>query len=131
MRVICNGHSKTFIEFLYLETAALPLNQIVAYCRIMYLHNILNRNDEELVKRVYKAQKDNPTQGDFICLVKKDLENMGEVFKEEDIMSKNKSQFKLHIGTKIKAAAFKNSLSMHFRRPNTDSGGPIQIQEGQ
>ena len=107
MRVICNGHSKTAIEFLYLETAAIPLNQIVAYQRTMYLHNILHRNDEELVKRVYKAQRDNPTPGDFICLVKKDLEDMGEVFKEEDIMSKNKNQFKLHIGKQIKAAAFK------------------------
>ena len=75
MRVIChNAHSKTPVEFLYLETAAQPLKNVISSRRIMYLHNILSRNSDELVKRVFDAQKNNPTQGDFICLVKSDLE---------------------------------------------------------
>ena len=41
MRVIChNAHSKTPVEFLYLETAAQPLKYIISARRIMYLHNI-------------------------------------------------------------------------------------------
>ena len=38
----------------------------------MYLHHILGRNKEELTRRVFNAQKDNPTPGDFIELVKGD-----------------------------------------------------------
>ena len=40
MKIICDGHSKTPTEFLYLETGATPLKDIVASRRIMYLHNI-------------------------------------------------------------------------------------------
>ena len=66
MKVICDGHSKAPTEFLYLETGATPLKDIVALRRIMYLHNILNRDKEELVRRIYETQKQNPTKGDFI-----------------------------------------------------------------
>jgi hypothetical protein len=43
----------------------------------MYLHNILSREESELVKRVYQAQRDKPTKGDFVELVKADLEMIG------------------------------------------------------
>ena len=44
MRVICNGHSKTPTEFYFLETGALPLENIIASRRIMYHHNIISRD---------------------------------------------------------------------------------------
>ena len=44
LRLICDGHSKTPIEFCYLETASLPLKSILSSRRIMYLHHILGRN---------------------------------------------------------------------------------------
>ena len=93
MRVICNNaHSKTPIEFLYLETAANPLKYILSSRRIMYLQNILSRDKEELVKRVYEVQKNKPTQGDFICQVKEDFESISEPFDEEKIVSMSKQQ---------------------------------------
>ena len=81
MKVICDGNSKTPTEFFYLETEATLLMNIISSRRIMFLHNILRRNKEELVKRVYKAQKQNPTKGDFM-LVKDDLLKIGEAFDE-------------------------------------------------
>ena len=57
MRFICNGHAKIAVEFLYLESGSLPLKNIIASRRIMYLHHLLSRDDKELIKRVYKAQK--------------------------------------------------------------------------
>ena len=62
---------KTASEFLYLENSALSLKYIIAPRTNMYLQNILRRRDEELIKRVYETQKNNPTTGDFIELVKK------------------------------------------------------------
>ena len=106
LKVICNGHAKTATEFLYLETASLPLKYIIASRRIMYLHNILTREDGELVKRIYKAQKENTSKGDFVELVRKDLDMIGEVFDEEAIILKNKTTFKAHIKIKINEAAF-------------------------
>ena len=63
----------------------------------MYLHNILNRSEGELVKRVYVAQRNNPTKGDFIELVKQDLNDIGEDFDEETIRCQTKTIFKAHI----------------------------------
>ena len=71
LKFISSAHTKTETEFLYLETSALPLKYIIASRRIMFLQNLLKRRDEELVKRVYEAQKNKPTTGDFIELVKK------------------------------------------------------------
>ena len=64
------------MNYNYLETGATPLKQIISSRRIMYLHNILSREDSELVKRVYITQRDNPTSGDFVDLVKSDLEDI-------------------------------------------------------
>ena len=102
MRVICNNaHSKTPVEFLYLESATHPLKYILASRRIMYLHNILSKDKEELVRRVYEVQKNYPTPGDFICLVKEDLKTIGEPFDEDKIVSNNKLQIKTHIKRKF------------------------------
>ena len=68
MKIICNGHIKTPIEFYYLEAGATPIKQIISSRRIIYLLNILGREDNGLVKRVYITQRDNPTSGDFVEL---------------------------------------------------------------
>ena len=61
LKVICSGHAKTANKFLYMETSALHLKHIIASRRIMYLQNILKRGEGELVKRVFEAQKNDPT----------------------------------------------------------------------
>ena len=43
---------------------------------------IINKPDTELIKRVYNAQKTNTSKGDWIELVKKDFELIGEQFDE-------------------------------------------------
>ena len=72
----------------------------------MYLQNILTRDKEELIRRVYEAQKSNPTHGDFIVLVKKDLEDINEPFDEDKFTSLNRIQLKTHIRNKIRQLVF-------------------------
>ena len=72
----------------------------------MYLQNILNRDKEELIRRVYEAQKNNPTRGDFILLVKKDLEDINEPFDEDKFTSLSRFQLKTHIRNKIQKLVF-------------------------
>ena len=70
------------------------------------------------MKRVYQAQKENPSKGDFIELVKTDLDMIGEPFNEEEIISKNKNTFKTHIKRKVIEAAFrdlKNTQRTHSK----------------
>ena len=110
MKVICDGNSKTPTEFFYLETEATLLMNIISSRRIMFLHNILRRNKEELVKRVYKAQKQNSTKGDFM-LVKDDLLKIGEAFDENLVKNEAKKVFKARVMKKIRATALKELTS--------------------
>ena len=55
-----------------------------------------------------KFRKNNPTPGDFICLVKKDLESISEPFYEEKIVSMSKQQLKAHIKKKLEQAVFED-----------------------
>ena len=107
LRYICKAHAKTPTEFLYLETSSLPLNFIVSSRRMLYLHTILDRDNSELLKRVYMAQKEQPTNGDFCELVKEDFKTIGEDLNEIDILAMGKYNYKKLIKTKVKQAALK------------------------
>ena len=74
MRQIVGSHSKVPIELLYLETSSLPIEFILASRRLNYLHNVLTKNDNELVKSVYLAQKVKPSNADWCLLIEKDME---------------------------------------------------------
>ena len=56
------------------------------------------------MKRVYVTQRDNPTSGDFVELVKRDLDNIGIDYNEEAILQQSKIQLKLIIKEKLKAS---------------------------
>ena len=70
LRYICGAHAKTPTEFLFLETGSLPLSFIIACRRMIYLQNILKRSKDELVKRVYMAQKTTPVKETIVNLFK-------------------------------------------------------------
>ena len=105
LRAIVKGHSKTSLEFLYLETGALPIRFIISSRRIMYLQTLLKRQAKELTRKVYTAQKDNPVKGDFCELVKNDLELIGGTIDETQLENKDKYSIKNEIKHKIRAAA--------------------------
>ena len=85
------GNEKTASEALYLEISALPLNYIIASRIIMHLQYKLKRAEVEFIKGVYKVQKQHPTTGDFIRLVRKDIEVIGQELDEEYIFCQNPS----------------------------------------
>jgi hypothetical protein len=76
LRGILKAHGKTPSEFLYLETGGTPIRWIISQRRVNYLKCILEKDDNELVKKVYLAQQDRPAQGDFAQLVKSDLNSL-------------------------------------------------------
>ena len=106
LKYICKAHSKTPTEFVYLETGAIPLPFIVASRRMIYLQNILKRQPEELLRRVFEAQKTNPTHGDFIMLVKEDFAVMKIPYDENAIIAMEETQYKEYIKKHVKETAF-------------------------
>ena len=107
LRALVQGHSKLPIEFLYLEAGAMPIRFIISCRRLLYHQTILKRPEEELIMRVYTAQKSDPLPGDFFKLVSQDYQLIGETMDEEYIQQKCKDSFKKEIKEKTKKAAFK------------------------
>jgi hypothetical protein len=107
LRSLVKGHAKTPLEFLYLEAGAVPIRFLISSRRMTYLQAILKRNDQELIKRIYMEQKNNPTPGDFCELVKDDFKLINENIDEESIKRTIVTSYKNKIKQKIKVAAFK------------------------
>ena len=95
LRKIFNAHPKTSTAFLHLETGTMPIEFIIASRRLNYLHNILARDKNELVARVFNVQCENPSKGDFIELIQNDFKLINEKFDKQLITSMSKNQFKL------------------------------------
>ena len=107
LRSLVGAHSKTPLEFLFLEAGAIPIRFLISCRRMVYLQTIVKRPDHELTKQVYLAQKRSPTQGDFYNLVKKDFDTIGENLNEEIIAATGTLAHKRNIKDKTKMASFK------------------------
>ena len=77
VQALVNCHPKVPKEFLHLETSTIPIKYLLKSRRLNYLKNILDRNESELVNRVYREQCINPTSGDFSELVREDCDMIG------------------------------------------------------
>ena len=67
---------------------------------------LFNRNHNELLRRVYTAQKNNPTDGDYISLVQKDFNHINETMDKNVIIAMSDIQYKNYTKNHIKEAAF-------------------------
>ena len=112
LRYICSAQAKTPLEFLFLETGSFSLSHIISSRRMNYFFEIITRADSELIKRVYKAQKENPSPGDFINLVKSDFEFINVSFSEERFGQMSKPEFRLLIRNKLTEAALSEFTSL-------------------
>lgn len=108
LRFLLGSHRKCAIEMLYLESGSWPLRFDVIQRRIMYLHTILKRSDDELTKQVLHAQMADPCRGDFVNLVKDDIKAVNLDLNFDDIKSLSKQVLKKQLKSKIKKTAFKH-----------------------
>ena len=109
-----------------METGTLPLKFIISSHRLNNLDNILKRNKEETLVRVFNAQKDNPLNGDFIFLVKKDLDLIGQKYDEKFIKSMNKLKFKKFVKKHIRKAAFQMVLASSSTKQSSQKNSLVK-----
>ena len=72
----------------------------------MYLHTILQRSPDEMVRKVYDVQKVDTSPGDFYELVEEDKEMLGLNLTDLEIGSMNKAKFKKIVKSHVNQAAF-------------------------
>ena len=106
LRLLVRGHSKAPIEFFYLEAGATPIRFIISCRRVLYLQTLLHRSENELTRRIYTAQKEEPLHGDFFQLVQEDLQLLGGEMSDIYIQQTSKASFKKEVKKKTKVAAF-------------------------
>ena len=67
---------------------------------MMFFQTLLKRDDNEITKKVYISQKNNPVKGDWVELLAKDFKDIDMPMNEDIIMNKTKAQFKSRIKKK-------------------------------
>ena len=108
MRLILGAQAKAPTEMLYLETAQLPIPDVISVRRLSYLHTILNRHTSELIRKVYQAMKEDPSKDDWVNLVKTDLEDIGmNPDSDVEISVMSKDEFKKLVKKKVREKTFK------------------------
>ena len=82
---LTGGHPKGALEFNHLETGTQKLRHILSYRRLMFHHNILTRDQDETIHKVYTKQKEEQIKGDWYLLLKQDFNFIGVEMDEEYI----------------------------------------------
>ena len=110
-------------EMLYLELGCIPMRFTVMTRRIMFLHYILNEEEDSLINRVLQAQIKVPTKNDFILGVEEDLEELDIHLSLEDIKNLSKDVLRNFLKPKVEEKALlflnqkklKHSKVLHIR----------------
>ena len=94
LRSIIKAPSKTPKEALYLETGCLSIKYCVKMRRLMYLHHILKRPKEEMIRKVYEAQKCKPSKGDWAKTVDEDRSELQINLNDDEVSKLSKHKFR-------------------------------------
>ena len=108
LRMILQAQAKTPVEMLHFETGTLPLRFVHVGRCLNYLHSILKRDKDELVRKGLKKQMEVETPGEWFHTILKDFQLINEAFDEPLIMARTKNQHKLWVKDRIEKAAFKD-----------------------
>ena len=92
-------------EAIYLETGSLPIRFILQGRRLMFYWAILNKDTEELIKKVFDTQTQFPTKGDWTFQIEEDKKYLDIDISENSIKNMKKHKFKKLLKEKLKLKA--------------------------
>ena len=89
-------------EGLYMECGKMPIRFVVMMRRILYLWNILHRDEDELVNRFLSAQQIWTSKKDWIQQVKKNIKEINVDLTDNQIMAMSYEAFKKKSKSKLR-----------------------------
>jgi hypothetical protein len=118
-------------EMLYLELGCIPMRFTVMTRRIMFLHYILNEEQDSLISRVLHAQIKFPSKNDFILGVEENLDELEIYLSLEDIKILSKEVFRNFLKQKIeeKALLFLNEKKLKHSKVLHIKHDKLEMQE--
>ena len=123
LRRILGALVSTPQEALYLELGIMPIDMVIKVRRVMYLHSLLRRNEDEMLSKFFMMQYNNPVKGDWTETVREDLRELNIAENFMDIRSKTKEAFKKHVKQKARDVALEQLLdkkSKHSKMKNLE-----------
>ena len=106
LRNLLNARRSTPKEMLYLETGCVPIREIIIKRRILFLHYIINENENSMIYRFFQTQLKNRKKKDWISVVLKDLKDISSELNKEEIRSMKKTELKRIVNKAITEKAF-------------------------
>ena len=81
----------------------------------MYLHNILKKSENELIRKVYETQKSLPTKNDWYQQISEDKDKLGLFLSDQEISNMSKETFKTLVVKAVRNYALNWQLKMKFQ----------------
>ena len=116
-------------EAVFLETGCLPIRFIIKGRRLLYYWTLLNKPDEELVKRFFNVQKQFSDRDDWIRQVEDDKQSLDIVLSEEEIRLMKKDSFKKILKAKLCEKARDFLYKLKEGHSKTSNLGNFSLQE--
>ena len=95
----------------------------------MYYWTLLNKSENELVKKVFDIQKEHSVKEDWIEQIKDDLNSLDIEMKEEEIKVMKKETFKNIVKKKLKEKALDFLLTKKAKHSKTENLNSYKFQQ--
>ena len=115
----CPRSTKTSI--LHLELGTLPIRYLVKSCRLLFLQYLLKQEKESLMYKFFEAQSKWPQKGDWISMVKKDVNEIELNLTFDEISVMSDYSYNTKVKNAIRKTAF-NWLITEKNKPSSNGG---------
>ena len=99
-------------ELLYLELGCIPLRELIIKRRILFLHYIMNEDENSMILKFFKTQLKTRRPKDWISSILKDLEDMKMELTIDEIKDLKIATLKRLITKEIAKMAFQRLISI-------------------
>ena len=98
-------------------------SSILLFClfakRLKFLKYILDEDEETMVKKVYKAMKEDSKVGDFVDLIKKDMKTVNINLTDDEIKEETTIKWKTLVNKEVKNAALQYLKTENNKKTKT------------
>ena len=111
----------TAIESFYLETSTIPIRFLLMKKRIFYYWDILQKDETELVKKVFNSQKLFSVRNDWVLQVQSDLDECDIQLTESEMATMKRYSFTKLINEKINQSAAQYLIGLREKHSKSDN----------
>ena len=118
--------SKSTRCLILLELGLIPVKFLIMQKRMNFLHHLLTLEKPSLANSVFVEQVKKPVKGDFVQLVRKDLNDCHISLSSDEIRNLPKNKFKEFVKEKVEEAAFTELVKEKYK---TSKGNLLKYDE--